>query len=153
MSVTPKEIATVMGGSRVLKKRVQTHGDLRKVVIKGVPKKALDKVVSRIAVRDSRNGRLIATKTSGLKWKIVPRPTYQKAGTTLNLQASETVERIARLVAMATSAFEDDDEAARFMNEPHPELGGESPFEVALTEPGGRLVEEVIERGLHGLPA
>lgn len=153
MSVSAKEIATVMGGSRVLKKRVNTHGDLRTVVMKGVPKKALDKVVSRIAVRDKRNGRVMETRTAGLKWKIVPRPTYQKPGNTLNLQASETVERIARLVAMANTAFESDEATARFMSEPHPELGGESPFEVALTEPGGRQVEEVIERGLHGLPA
>jgi uncharacterized protein (DUF2384 family) len=36
---------------------------------------------------------------------------------------------------------------------PHPELENRPPFDVALTETGGRLVEEVIEQALHGLPA
>jgi uncharacterized protein (DUF2384 family) len=35
---------------------------------------------------------------------------------------------------------------------PHPELDNRVPFDVALTEIGGREVEDVIERGLHGLP-
>lgn len=34
-----------------------------------------------------------------------------------------------------------------------PELNNRVPLEVALTEVGGREVEKVIERGLHGLPA
>ena len=60
---------------------------------------------------------------------------------------------MARLYAMALSAFEDSDAAARFLTTPHDELEGRTPFDVALTEIGGREVEEVIERGLHGLPA
>jgi uncharacterized protein (DUF2384 family) len=34
----------------------------------------------------------------------------------------------------------------------HPELQGKTPFDAALTEVGGRRVEEIIERALHGLP-
>ncbi|MYF71621.1 MAG: DUF2384 domain-containing protein, partial [Proteobacteria bacterium] len=44
-------------------------------------------------------------------------------------------------------------QALHFLAGAHPELGDRAPFEVALTEIGGREVEEVIERGLHGLPA
>ena len=60
---------------------------------------------------------------------------------------------MARLYAMALSVFDDAEAAAHFMANPHPELGDRAPFEAALTEIGGREVEEVIERGLHGLPA
>jgi len=69
-----------------------------------------------------------------------------------NLQTSETIERIARLYAMALDAFVEPSSATRFMMKPHPELDKRSPFETALTELGGRAVEEVIERGLQGLP-
>lgn len=62
-------------------------------------------------------------------------------------------ERLARLYALASQAFGNPPAAARFMMTPHPELSGRTPFDVALTEVGGRDVEEVIERGLHGLPA
>ena len=66
---------------------------------------------------------------------------------------SETTERLARLYALAATAFADCGATARFMLTPHPELDDRAPFDVALTEVGGRAVEEVIERGLHGLPA
>ncbi len=62
-------------------------------------------------------------------------------------------ERLARLYALAAQAFGSPPAAARFMMTPHPELSGRTPFDVALTGVGGREVEEVIERGLHGLPA
>ena len=62
-------------------------------------------------------------------------------------------ERLARLYALACQAFGNPPAATRFMMTPHPELSGRTPFHVALTEVGGREVEEVIERGLHGLPA
>jgi uncharacterized protein (DUF2384 family) len=38
------------------------------------------------------------------------------------------------------------------MNAPHAELDGRAPLEVAVTEVGARHVEELIERGRHGLP-
>ena len=92
------------------------------------------------------------TTSSRLRNKIVPRATYQRADR-LSLQVSETTERLARLYALAMFAFQDADQAARFLANPHPELDDRLPCEVALTEVGGREVEEVIERGLHGLPA
>lgn len=71
----------------------------------------------------------------------------------LNPQVSETTARLARLYMLAFSVFEDCDATARFLTSAHPELEGRAPFDVALTEVGGRKVEEIIERGLHGLPA
>ena len=86
-----------------------------------------------------------------LRNRIVPRATCQRVER-FNLQVSETAERIARLYAMALSAFQDPDAAARFMMRRHPELHDRTPFDAALTEVGGREVEEIIDRGLHGLP-
>ena len=51
------------------------------------------------------------------------------------------------------SAFQESNDAARFLANEHPELNNRVPLEVALTEVGGCEVEEVVERGLHGLPA
>jgi len=87
-----------------------------------------------------------------LRNKIVPRATYQRVDR-FNRQVGETTERLARLYALALSVFEDRDAATQFMMNPHPELDARTPFDVALTEIGGREVEEIIERGLHGLPA
>jgi putative toxin-antitoxin system antitoxin component (TIGR02293 family) len=56
------------------------------------------------------------------------------------------------MLALAESVWRDKGEARRFMNAPHAELGGRTPLEVVATEIGARQVEDVIERGRHGLP-
>jgi putative toxin-antitoxin system antitoxin component (TIGR02293 family) len=112
-----------------------------------MPKMALDTIIAALA--SDIGGVDISVQ---IRNKIVPRATYQRVDR-FNLQVGETTERLARLYAFALSVFEGREAAARFLMTPHPELGGRAPFDTALTEIGGREVEEVIERGLHGLPA
>ena len=147
MSIPAEKIAELLGGPPVLGQRVRSQRDLEEFVRKGLPKSALDNVVEALAAPH----RGTATKVR-LRNKVVPRSTYQRVER-LNLQASEATERLARLYALALSAFEDGGAAAQLLTTPHDELNGRTPFDVALTEPGGREVEELIERGLHGLPA
>jgi putative toxin-antitoxin system antitoxin component (TIGR02293 family) len=147
MTVSAEKIAEVLGGRRVLGRNVKTMRDLDEIVRRGIPKSALDSFLSRIT--PARERRELSVQ---LRHRIVPRTTYQRVGR-LNLQASETTERLARLYAIATAAFDDPEAARRFLMTPHPELDDHTPFDTALTEIGGRVVKEVIERGLHGLPA
>ena len=147
MSVSAEKIAEVLGGQRVLGRRVRSMRELDAVVREGIPKSALDTFIGSLTA--SNRG---TDFTVQLRNKIVSRATYQRVDR-LNLQVSETTERLARLYALALSVFEDREAATRFLMSPHPELDGRAPFDVALTEIGGREVEEVIERGLHGLPA
>ena len=79
-------------------------------------------------------------------------PATYKRSQKFNIQVSGTIERIARLFAIAKEAFGTESAASQFLLSKHPELGGRAPFEVALTEVGGRSVEEIIEKGLHGIP-
>lgn len=147
MSVDAAAIAEVLGGPGVLGRPITNMRDLDDAVRAGIPKPALDRLVRTVTSSGHAGG-------SGalLRNKIVSRATYQRVER-FNLQVSETTERLARLYALALSAFQDPDAAARFMMRRHPELDDRAPFDVALTETGGREVEEIIERGLHGLPA
>ncbi|MYF29877.1 MAG: DUF2384 domain-containing protein [Gammaproteobacteria bacterium] len=147
MSVSAENIAEVLGGPSVLGQPVRNLRDLEDIVSGGIPKSALDNVVGVLAGPHGGT----ATKAH-LRNKVVPCATYQNVER-LNLQAGQTTVRLARLYALALSAFEDGNAAARFLTTPHGELEGCTPFDVALTETGGREVEEVTERGLHGLPA
>ena len=146
MNVPAEKIAEVLGGRRVLGRSVHSMRELDVIVREGMPKSALDKFIAFLTA--SNRG----TETVQLRNKIVSRATYQRVDR-FNVQVGETTERLARLYALALSVFEDRDAAKRFLMNPHPELDGRTPFDVALTEIGGREVEEVIERGLHGLPA
>ena len=146
MSVPAEQIADVLGGRGALGGHVRSMRELDDVVREGLPKIALDSLIARIGASPYRD---MAVR---LRNKIVPRATYQRAER-FNLQVSETTERMARLYALALSVFDDQASATRFMMNAHPELDGRAPFDVALTEIGGREVEEIIERGRHGLPA
>ena len=150
MMVEPAAIAAVLGGRDILGRPVRSMRDLDDAVRAGIPKLALDRLITTVASTD-RAGDSGATKIR-MRNKIVPRATYQRVER-FNLQVSETTERIARLYALALFAFQEPRAAACFMTHRHPELGDRTPFDAALTEIGGREVEEIIERGLHGLPA
>jgi putative toxin-antitoxin system antitoxin component (TIGR02293 family) len=147
MSVPAEKIAEVLGGRQVLGRPVHSMRELDVIVREGMPKSALDTFIAFLTA--SIRG---TNLTVQLRNKIVSRATYQRVDR-FNLQVGETTERLARLYALALSVFEDREAATQFLMNPHPELDGRAPFDVALTEIGGREVEEVIERGLHGLPA
>lgn len=147
MSVSTEQIVAVLGGRRGLGRSVRTMRDLDSVVREGMPKTALDRLLAALVM-----GQTGADLTVRLRNKIVPRATYQRVDR-FNLQVGETTERLARLYALALSAFGNPAAATRFLLTPHPELGNRAPFDAALTEIGGREVEMIVERGLHGLPA
>jgi putative toxin-antitoxin system antitoxin component (TIGR02293 family) len=141
--IAAARIAEVLGGVRVLHQRIATLADLDEVVARGLPRAALDALVRRVAN---------PPESVGLKYRIVPKATYLRQDR-LNVAHSQKAERLARVFAMAEAIWQDETEARRFMRTPHPELGGRTPLDVAMTEIGARQVEEVLERGLHGLPA
>ena len=140
--VSAARIAEVMGGARVLHRRVTTLAELDEAVAHGLPRAALDALVARVANPED---------SVRLKYRIVPKATYLRHER-LNPPHGQKAERLARVFAMAEAAWGDPGEARRFMNAPHPELSGRAPLEAAMTELGARQVEEVLERGLHGLP-
>jgi putative toxin-antitoxin system antitoxin component (TIGR02293 family) len=134
-------VAEILGG-RAMSRRVKTMADLDRAVRSGLPKSALDHVLRAAAPPDER---------TRLRNCIVPRATYQRSRR-LSPAHSATAERLARVTAMAQWVWEDEDKARQFLWRPHPELAGRRPVDVALTELGAREVEEVMERGIHGLP-
>lgn len=59
----------------------------------------------------------------------------------------ETDLRVARLSALAITAFGRQDKAMRWLHRPSRELGGISPLEMMETEAGARQIESL----LHGI--
>jgi putative toxin-antitoxin system antitoxin component (TIGR02293 family) len=141
MAVPADKIAEVLGGRRVLKREIRSLSELDEIVTEGrLPRGAFDAVVARLKLPQR------------IKFRLVPRATYARHAN-LPRSHAETTERIARIFALVRELWGDDEDALRFLNTPHPELGGKTPFERAQSELGAREVEEVVERGRLGLPA
>ena len=114
MSITAKKIASVLGGTKSLGKRISTMRELEALVASGLPKSALDTLVNGFGEHYT------GQSANDMRYQIVPRATYKRVDR-FNLQTSETIERIARLYAMALAVFVEAPAAIRFMMRAHPE--------------------------------
>lgn len=64
---------------------------------------------------------------------------------------SERGYRIARLTDRAYQIFDDDQKVANWFSEPNFSLGNKTPLELSKTEPGARLVDQLLGRIEHGI--
>ena len=87
---------------------------------------------------------------------VMPRRTLahrERRKEPLNAIESERVLRIARIAAIAEDTFANSEKAATWLRRPSRLFGGKAPLAMADTEPGGRMVEGVLQRIAHGIAA
>ncbi len=142
--VKPDQIAEVMGGQAVLGRSILSLSDLEQTISLGLPKRALRQVVERVF-----RGR---TEVRKAIFRVVPEATWKRR-TRLSPLESERTERLARVVAAAEFVWSSREVAREWLTRPHPELGGRTPLDAALSEVGARQVEELLDRVLYGIPA
>lgn len=143
MTSVPK-IAEVLGGEKVLGRRLENLHDLREAVVHGLPKRSVSHVAKAVAREPKQQRNLIH--------RIVPEATYKRRRERLSLSESEKTERMARVAALAFEIWGEEDGRA-FLAAPHPMLRGETPLEAAATDLGAREVEAILRALEFGLPA
>jgi putative toxin-antitoxin system antitoxin component (TIGR02293 family) len=101
---------------------------------RGLPSASLARLVRALAPGDP-----------DFKYKLVPRATFARSkGKRLSPAHSERIARYARLWAAALNVWKSEDEARDFLWRAHPLLDGRKPIQVAATEVGARLVEDLL---------
>ena len=139
------KIAQVMGGERVLGRRIRSTADLIDRVTAGLPAAALESCVERVVPDRGERSRAL--------YRVVPKATLARSRRRLGAHASERVARLARLIATAELVWGDTDDAHEWLRRSHPELNGASPLEAATTELGALEAESVLWKLAHGIPA
>ncbi len=114
------------------------------IVQKGIPARALKAFGATLSLPIPALADLVLMSTRTLERRIAE-------NATLPVTESERVVRVGRIYTKAREVFEDDEEAAHWLNEPLGSLGGRTPLEVIRTEPGARAVEQVLGRIEHGV--
>lgn len=139
-----ESIADVMGGTAILGRRIRSIDDLEKIVSRGLPKQALRRTAERVyqSAGDARR----------VMFRIVPEATFKRR-TRLSATESERTERLARVIAAAEHAWNDQEDAREWLTKTHPELGKRTPIESAMSELGARRVEDLLDRLFYGIPA
>lgn len=142
--IRPDRIADVMGGSAILGRRIRSIGDLEKSISQGLPKRALRLTAERVYPSLGEARRMM--------FRVVPEATFKRR-IRLSTTESERTERLARVIAAAEYAWNDQEDAREWLTKPHPELGKRPPLELAMTELGARQVEDLLDRLFYGIPA
>jgi putative toxin-antitoxin system antitoxin component (TIGR02293 family) len=138
--IAPESIAEILG----LGPSVRTVSELESAVSAGLPKRALERLCSRL-YSDRRSA-------SAYKFKVVPQATWKRRTKRLSVEESERTERLARVLAAAEYVWDDQERAREWMSTPHRELSGKTPLETARTELGARRVEDLLNKLFFGLP-
>lgn len=113
-------------------------------VERGLPLRSLDLLVWQIAPEDKK-----------FSYRIIYRATLNRRRAAkekrLSTDESEKVARLARIWSGAMRVWGNENEARRFLLEPHMLLNGRIPADLAIkTDEGARLVEDVLGRLKYG---
>jgi putative toxin-antitoxin system antitoxin component (TIGR02293 family) len=85
---------------------------------------------------------------------VIPARTLNRRireGQTLRLDEADAVARLIRVRSHAERVFDDPALTQRWLSAANPELGDETPIEMARTDVGAREVEAVLLRIEHGV--
>ena len=134
-----------LGGKRLLGVDVRSEADFVKVLERGIPISALAELARQEALSPVDVDRLIIPRRTLAHRKAKDQP--------LNRAESERTVRVASLTALAEGTFANSEKAKAWLRRPTSALGGKRPLDLLDSEPGARVVEQLLYRIGHGIAA
>ncbi len=126
-----------LGGRAALGADVFSQADLARVVQHGIRLKVLKHVLNAGFSQQEIERFIIPART------LSHRKTRKEP---LTIEESDRVVRLTRIQALAEDVFGDVQKANRWLRESLGILDGKSPLELARTEAGARLVEQILAK-------
>lgn len=114
------------------------------LVAVGLPISAIQRVGAALGLAPRKVGALVSINEKTLERRL-------QAKTKLKPLESERVARLMRIIELTIRVLENETNAREWLNQPLKILGGQTPLEMAATEPGAREVEHALGRLEHGV--
>jgi putative toxin-antitoxin system antitoxin component (TIGR02293 family) len=138
-----EEVVSVLGGTKVLRRRTRAPEDMAERVREGLPFAALAAVMDQYGIsRDVLCDILHLSRRNFLRRKEQKR---------LAPDESDRLYRLARVLAHANRVFEDPDESAVWIQAPNTSLGKQQPLTLLDTDIGVQQVDQALGRIEHGI--
>ena len=138
---TPEPVAATvyrkLGGRQVLGEEVTSDADLARLVHRRIPLRALA-YVKRGGFSDRDIWQFIIPERTQRHRKTKREP--------LTIEESDRLVRMTRIQALAEDVFGDADKANRWLREGLGILDGKSPLDVAQTDSGARVIEQILAK-------
>ena len=126
-----------LGGHQALGVEVASEADLARVVGRGIRLPVLGHI-QKAGFSKQEIERFIIPARTWRHRKVKREP--------LSIEESDRVVRLTRIQALAEDVFQDVDKANRWLREQLGILDGKCPLEVARTEAGARLIEQLLAK-------
>ncbi len=144
-----QQVASLLGGSRVLRRVPSSTIDAHKMLLGGLPETALRHLLDKLVV---------LARTESLEKAVgMSLRTFQRLKDTpakhLSLEQSGRTWKFAGILAKATALFGSQREAEIWLESPAVGLNQERPIDLLQTPAGVALVEEFLRRLEYGVYA
>ena len=142
--MTVAAIAEVLGGKKVLKKRVGTPAQLMTLIREGLPADILPSIAAELSMDRSAVAKVVGISGRTLSRRLASR-------SRLSAEESDRMVRLARVLALANDTLGDRAKASRWLQTPNRALQGSTPFELLDTDAGVQSVETILGRIAYGI--
>ncbi len=142
--MTIAAIAEVLGGKKVLKKRVGTPAQLMTLIREGLPADILPSIAAELSMDRSAVAKVVGISGRTLSRRLASR-------SRLSAEESDRMVRLARVLALANDTLGDRAKASRWLQTPNRVLQGSTPFELLDTDAGVQSVETILGHIAYGI--
>ena len=142
--MTVAAIAEVLGGKKVLKKRVGTPAQLMTLIREGLPADILPTIAAELSMDRSAVAKVVGISGRTLSRRLASR-------SRLSAEESDRMVRLARVLALANDTLGDRAKASSWLQTPNRALQGSTPFELLDTDAGVQSVETILGRIAYGI--
>src|SRR6266540_584677 len=143
-AMTVNAIAEVLGGKKVLKRKISSSDDLVRLTREGLPVDILRELAEELHI-----DRQVVASLIGIPARTLSRRLSSRAR--LSAAESDRSVRFARVVAQAKDIFDDLAPAANWLQAPNRVLKGQRPIDLLDTDAGVQQVETVLGRIAYGV--
>jgi putative toxin-antitoxin system antitoxin component (TIGR02293 family) len=142
-----QRIAALLGGARVLKRRLNSALDAHEMLLQGLPGTALRYLVAKLEVLQPS---VSLDKAIGMSLRTFQRRKENPAKP-LSQEQSGRTWKFAEVLARAVAVFGSQQEAERWLQRPAMGLDGRRPIDLLATPAGTEMVESFLTRLEYGV--
>lgn len=136
-------VTDVLGGEKVLRKKIQSRMDLIELSNKGLTKNALRHLAKFLSFTMSQMAALLPVTERTIQ-RYAPRKHFNRV-------VSEQILQIAEVAARGAEVFEDRDKFLAWMDHPNRALADKTPLSLLNSRFGAEMVLDELGRIEHGV--
>ncbi|WP_245257385.1 type II RES/Xre toxin-antitoxin system antitoxin [Methylocapsa acidiphila] len=146
-AVELQRVADLLGGSRILRRKLKNPLDAHEMLLQGLPGKALSHLIHNLVVL-GRTGAF--EKAVGMSLRTFQRR-KDAPGKPLSQEQSGRTWKFAEILAKATAVLGSQEEAEQWLERPAMGLNQRRPIDLLATPAGVEMVEDFLERLEYGV--